>query len=1453
MQQRLSRFKQSAAPAVLALLFCCFANALHAQWNTPTINGTIATGEYGVHSDGENQQTSGSQTWYVTWDDDNLYFGITNANTNEAAVIYIDTNPIIPINGGGNADGTIVGQPYDGTNFDELPFRANVAMYVRGGGSPYREYRLSDGSGGWGTNITGFGSFAETGGNTREFSFPWSAVGGRPASFAWFGYLTSSGGFVYGQVPTENAGGNIGTSARYSRYYIVNNTGNGTSTKPFARNSYVFNSTTDITDFGAITVYDFTMNTANRSITRASDGSSWTINGALRIYQGTVNFGFNTGSCTVNDSIAIASGGTLTLSNNANALTANGHFRVNGTLNPGTSTVTFSGTGSQNLSGTGLTFYNLVINNAGTSTTDLSGYTRTNPTNITGSITVNNNMEIRRGVVAFCTETNVTFNHNIQGNLVLGSISSEVTISLFQVISNTEFVINHAKNSNVTLTVNGDFLVPAGLGGVTAAITSPTAIGGSAQFIINGNVNAVDTLIFSMNGRVNSFTPPSNPPPSPITMNVGTAGGSGDFIMSNYGNVFLANSSGTTVPTLNLLGGTTSSPAIFDVKFAAVDSNFLILGSNGNGNTFININGVYRVAPGASLWASDRPAIRTTINGRLIVPDNAEICSVNDGIGGGSPILGFGPNGVLVVEDLQGLGDGTSTTPFAFCINRRTGQGDFNLTQISTTGTIEYAATTAGTQIVTPRTYNILRINRTTPLSNFVAPSTFNNPCVATGNITANTLQVLRGVFALTNSVGTFTHSVGTLELGSSTSSTNVANTNTGLFVNKDNGATSTLTVTGNTTVLAGSVSLTLSATGTSITGTTLNLNGNLNTGTNTLWLSGHTSSGSPTTNINLRGNVTLSSTSRFNANPTGTVTPTVTLGEPGFTRTFDVQSVSLLGTPPAEPANVRCNWVIPANATVVLPNNSAIAVMGGFNLTVNGTLECQNDAELISTFTGSGSGNPTLIMGTNGTIRVADVDGLGDGTLINGVDNTLPPNPATLFFRQRVPGASPVPNNWDLSAINTAGTIEYNGTGQTVTPRNGSDNYFNLVFSGGNKTLGGNVDATNSLALNGGIITTGTNDLTLTNASATSLTHTNGHINGRLVRAIGTTADDYFYPIGDASVYRPITLTCGASTSASLLHGEVISGNANSLASVNLPLQSVSFLRYYQFTNTGANPINVTELKNVQVSNDDGVGSFASNTSLRLSSRTTGSWVERALTAAPNTTSLPIQISSNAFPAETITASGGNYFVSLATTSLGDNPLPVELLSFTATSTAQGVRLAWETASEHESRGFTLLRKKQGESAWIEVASYQTDNALRAHNSLNGASYTYTDKTPLEVGKVYEYQLRETGFDGQVTTLQTLTLTIRFNVARAFELAQNYPNPFNPTTTIRYQIPTAETVSLKVYDVLGKEVATLVSGRQEAGSYAVEFNAAGFSSGVYFYRLQAGGFVETKKMMLVK
>lgn len=89
--------------------------------------------------------------------------------------------------------------------------------------------------------------------------------------------------------------------------------------------------------------------------------------------------------------------------------------------------------------------------------------------------------------------------------------------------------------------------------------------------------------------------------------------------------------------------------------------------------------------------------------------------------------------------------------------------------------------------------------------------------------------------------------------------------------------------------------------------------------------------------------------------------------------------------------------------------------------------------------------------------------------------------------------------------------------------------------------------------------------------------------------------------------------------------------------------------------------------------------------------------------------------------------------------------------------------------------------------------------------------------------------------------------------VPAAFSLAQNYPNPFNPSTTIRYELALASDVKLKVFDILGREVATLVSAKQAAGNYAAQFNASRLSSGVYFYQLKAGGLIAIRKMMLVK
>ena len=85
------------------------------------------------------------------------------------------------------------------------------------------------------------------------------------------------------------------------------------------------------------------------------------------------------------------------------------------------------------------------------------------------------------------------------------------------------------------------------------------------------------------------------------------------------------------------------------------------------------------------------------------------------------------------------------------------------------------------------------------------------------------------------------------------------------------------------------------------------------------------------------------------------------------------------------------------------------------------------------------------------------------------------------------------------------------------------------------------------------------------------------------------------------------------------------------------------------------------------------------------------------------------------------------------------------------------------------------------------------------------------------------------------------------------YKLSQNYPNPFNPTTTINYTIPKAEHVTIKVYDILGRELATLVNKDQQPGNYEVNFNASNLASGVYLYKLQAGSLTETKKLILMK
>jgi hypothetical protein len=114
-------------------------------------------------------------------------------------------------------------------------------------------------------------------------------------------------------------------------------------------------------------------------------------------------------------------------------------------------------------------------------------------------------------------------------------------------------------------------------------------------------------------------------------------------------------------------------------------------------------------------------------------------------------------------------------------------------------------------------------------------------------------------------------------------------------------------------------------------------------------------------------------------------------------------------------------------------------------------------------------------------------------------------------------------------------------------------------------------------------------------------------------------------------------------------------------------------------------------------------------------------------------------------------------------------------------------------------------------------------------------------------------YRLKQVDYDGSYEFSEEITVENSILLPIEFKLAQNYPNPFNPSTNIEFQLPENSFVSLKVYDVLGNEIITLVNEERTAGSYEVEFNAGDFVSGTYFYTLIAEEFVETKKMILMK
>ena len=189
--------------------------------------------------------------------------------------------------------------------------------------------------------------------------------------------------------------------------------------------------------------------------------------------------------------------------------------------------------------------------------------------------------------------------------------------------------------------------------------------------------------------------------------------------------------------------------------------------------------------------------------------------------------------------------------------------------------------------------------------------------------------------------------------------------------------------------------------------------------------------------------------------------------------------------------------------------------------------------------------------------------------------------------------------------------------------------------------------------------------------------------------------------------------------------------------------------------------------------------------------------------------------------------------------------PVPVELNSFSAYVSGKTVKLDWSTATETNNLRFDVQRK-------YDAIEWQTIGSLKGNGTTTQAQhYSFSDDLSTYSSLKIFYRLKQIDLDGSFS--YSNEISVDNNIVSSFELEQNYPNPFNPSTKIKFNIPMTEKVKIEVFNAVGNKVATLLNEVKEAGSHEIQLNADNWATGAHFYKISAGNFSATKKMLLIK
>ncbi len=573
------------------------------------------------------------------------------------------------------------------------------------------------------------------------------------------------------------------------------------------------------------------------------------------------------------------------------------------------------------------------------------------------------------------------------------------------------------------------------------------------------------------------------------------------------------------------------------------------------------------------------------------------------------------------------------------------------------------------------------------------------------------------------------------------------------------------------------------------------------------------------------------------------------------FTSNYQVFNIRNNSTP-----TIAANWIVSGTGSkIVLGDGStavnftipdAMTVTGTIDLAANSTLKLQNatvahtygTVNASSTVNYAQSSTATVAVMTFGNLTLTGGTKLFDhGTttitgnlVIDGVTN-VDGATTSAFTTLNIAGNITLQNSSTFNATPTGRmTVNCNGSSvQTITGNNCSLDIFRLTVTNSAgvvlSTTGGTTNVVAGNTSGGGItttsgnMTTNSNTITLYNSSGSSvLTEGVGHY------VIGTISSSKSAVGTAASTMAGLGLSLAAGTDDL---GEVTVTRVTGSSGIVTVSANSGISRKYTVASTNP-PTAGRDVTVTWISSDDN------------SKTLTGGVVWKST----NSGSTWSQVSSGDYSSRSVALTGQTSF-GVYTISDNTSPLPVELVSFTATAAGRGIELAWKTATEVNNAGFEIqrseVRDQRSELNWVKVGYVEGNGTSNAPKS-----YNYTDASAK--GTV-SYRLKQIDRDGKFSYSYFVNAAAAVTAAD-YQLSQNFPNPFNPNTNISFAMKNAEHVNVSVYNALGQVVATLFNDVANADHlYTLNFDGKNLSSGTYFYSLRSASRNEVRKMSLMK